>query len=220
MLKKTTFAYDGDFYSLTQRIFDYIVLTVLWLLFCLPIFTLAASTSAFYYTTVKVLRKDRGHLWEEFWRSFKMNLRDGLFFSILFFALAWVLSFNLGYAPEISRGDFGIFLIVFYTILACLVAAIATYSLAALSRFNMGFAWLLKLGIYMTFRYFFRTLGIIAILAATYFIICLLPFMIFFLPTGMMLGISYLMEPALFKHTPTPEDPKELEYKWYYENEA
>lgn len=217
MAKRSTFAYDGDFYTLTQRIFDYIMLTVLWLLFCLPIFTLAASTSAFYYTTVKVLRRDRGHLWEEFWHSFKMNLREGLFFSILFFALAWVLSFNIGYSSEINSGDFGIFLLVFYTILACLVAAIATYSLASLSRFNMGFAWLLKIGIYMTFRYFFRTLGIILILVVSYFVISILPFMIFFVPTGTMLGISYLMEPVLLKHTPEPEDEKEAEYKWYRE---
>jgi uncharacterized membrane protein YesL len=188
-------------------------LNILWLLFCIPVITIGASTTAFYYTGVKVLRRERGHIVAEFWRSFKLNFATGTKLWLLFAVLLLILGINRNIAPDIENGYFGLFLVCFYTALALLVLAAALYSFAALSRFNMDMLWLLKLGLYMTFRYFHYTLAILGIFGVTFLIIHYLPLFILGLPCLSLISISYVMEKVLCRHMPKQEDGE----KWYNE---
>ena len=57
------------------RIFDCMCLSVLWILFSVPIITMGASSAAMYLTVVKYIRKDEGYLWKTFWGAFRENLK-------------------------------------------------------------------------------------------------------------------------------------------------
>jgi uncharacterized membrane protein YesL len=212
--RKKTPLFEHGLHLYLEKVFDGITLNILWLLFCIPVITIGASTTAFYYTGVKVLRRERGHLAAEFWRSFKLNFVKGTQLWVIFAVLLLILGINRNIAPDIQDGYFGLFLVCLYTALTLLVLAAALYSFAALSRFNMNTLWILKVGLYMTFRYFNYTLAILAVFGLTVLIIHYLPLFVLGLPCFSLIAISYLMEKVLRRHTPKQED----EVKWYLED--
>lgn len=59
------------------RLFDLILLNVLWLLCSLPVVTLGASTTALYSVTLKMAGKEEGYIAKDFFTAFKQNLKKG-----------------------------------------------------------------------------------------------------------------------------------------------
>jgi uncharacterized membrane protein YesL len=210
--RKKSRLFEPGLQSYLEKIFDGITLNLLWLLFCVPVITIGASTTAFYYTGVKVLRRERGHPAAEFWRSFRLNFVKGTQLWLIFAVLLLILGINQNIAPDIEGGYFGLFLVCFYTALRFLVLAAALYSFAALSRFNMNTLWILKIGLYMTFRYFHYTLVILAVFGATFLVVHYLPLFVLIIPCPSLIAISYVMEKALRRHTPQEDGDK-----WYNE---
>ncbi|NLM14276.1 MAG: YesL family protein, partial [Clostridiaceae bacterium] len=47
--------YDGPFMRLWEQVLGYIYLTLVWLVFCIPLVTIGAATSAFYGTARRYL---------------------------------------------------------------------------------------------------------------------------------------------------------------------
>lgn len=69
---------DNKVFSVILRIVDTIVLSVLWMVCSLPIFTIGTSTTAFYYAFQKSVRNRRGYAWQCFFHSFKSNFKQTL----------------------------------------------------------------------------------------------------------------------------------------------
>lgn len=69
------FSIDSPVMRVLIKFFDCICVSILWLLFSLPIVTVGAASAALYTTVYKYLRRDEGHLWETYWTAFKGNLR-------------------------------------------------------------------------------------------------------------------------------------------------
>lgn len=69
---------------------DVVLLNLLWLLFCIPIVTIGASTTAMYRVCFKVMRGE-GKIFQEFWLSFKQNMKQAtaiwLIVVLIFFAI-------------------------------------------------------------------------------------------------------------------------------------
>jgi len=72
----TIFGYDGKYVKVIDKIFNTIVLSLFWLIGCLPIITIGVSTTAMYYTAVKVIKKEEGYVLEQFLKSYRRNLKD------------------------------------------------------------------------------------------------------------------------------------------------
>ena len=78
------FNYDSPFWSFMSRVADLVILNLLWLLFCIPVFTIGASTAAMYRVTLNMVRGEGGGVIRSFWASFKLNFKQGvLLFLIL-----------------------------------------------------------------------------------------------------------------------------------------
>ena len=73
---ESLFNFDNKIFRILRKFCEMIYLSLLWLLFSLPIITIGASTTALYYATNKSLFHDRGYVWNEFWDSFKSNFKQ------------------------------------------------------------------------------------------------------------------------------------------------
>ena len=69
------FSTDGPLFEGMAYIINIIYVSVLWILFSIPIITIGASSTALYYTVTKVIRHGRSYIFREFWQSFKSNLK-------------------------------------------------------------------------------------------------------------------------------------------------
>lgn len=54
-----------------SRVADCLFLSVLWLVFSLPVITIGASSTALYTTVYRYIRRGEGYLWRTFWEAFK-----------------------------------------------------------------------------------------------------------------------------------------------------
>lgn len=60
------------FYRKTGR--SDLLLNLLWLICCIPVFTAGAATTAVYYVTLKLVRDDDGSTIKSFFHSFTLEL--------------------------------------------------------------------------------------------------------------------------------------------------
>lgn len=70
------FNYDNGIMQTLSKIFDCICANFLWLLCCIPIFTIGASSAAYYYAYNKAIRQKRSYACKEFFRGLKENFKQ------------------------------------------------------------------------------------------------------------------------------------------------
>ena len=86
------FSYDNPFIRGINKVVDFACLALLWGIFSIPVITLGTSTTAFYYTFNKVIRKDNGYLWKSFWHAFKANFKQS---TLLFLIQIVIYAFSI-----------------------------------------------------------------------------------------------------------------------------
>lgn len=214
------FNMDNGLFSFLGKLWDVILLSFLWLILCIPIVTIGPANTALYYTTVKVIRRDRGYLFREFFKSFRLNFVRGAALGIMFTVIFVILGFDMlmSYTTT-GTGDHGSLLFGVYIAITFIAACISSYAFPILSRFDMTVKQILKLAAFMSVKHLLTTIGMILITAAgvvavNYFII-----LIFVAPALTTLANSLLLERVLKKYMPKSEGPGEETGKdeWYLE---
>ncbi|MBR3772031.1 MAG: DUF624 domain-containing protein [Clostridium sp.] len=210
------FNMDNPVMRFLGKTFDVMVLCLLWAIFSIPIITIGASTTALYYTTVKVIRRDRGYILKEFWKSFRMNFLQATICWLIVVGGTALFCMNLKFACGIE-GDMGTLLMLIYGFLGILVLGCGAYIFPVLSRFTMKTIQLLKTCVFLFFKYIPRSILLLLIVAVTVFLLYIMPGVIFILPASAALVFSFVMEPILKIYTPHEEDGEEKKDEWYLE---
>jgi len=89
------FNLDGPFYRFGSVLWDIMALSLLWILFSLPVFTIGASTTALYYVMTKRVSKKEGYITRDFWRSFICNFKQSTLIWLLGAAGVLLIVFNI-----------------------------------------------------------------------------------------------------------------------------
>lgn len=77
------FNIDNPVMQFISKIFDLVVLNLLFILFSIPVITMGASLSALYYVSLKILRGEDPYIWQNFFKAFRQNFRQS--------TLIWIL---------------------------------------------------------------------------------------------------------------------------------
>ena len=207
-----------------SKLFDIGWLSLIYVVFCVPLVTIGAATTSLYYVSAKVLRKDRGYVWSEFWHSFKLNFKPETLMCLIFAAIYGLLYLNL--TTFNTSNAAGGYLVGAYIALAFIVTCVAGYAFCLLSRFNMNVRGILRYALYMSFRHFLHTLCFLAILFAAGFGIYAgfrvqLPILLLFVPGLGSFLYTFPMEHLLKKYMPKQEkrytENGEEIVEWYEE---
>lgn len=70
------FGYDSKLMSALTKVMDTLLLGLLWFACSIPIITIGATSTAFYYAYHKAVRQRRGYAWQEFFQAFKNNFKQ------------------------------------------------------------------------------------------------------------------------------------------------
>ncbi len=89
------FNYDNKFFQAIGKLVDCFYISVLWIVFSLPVITIGASTTAMYYAVNKVLRGNRGYVWRSFWDSFKSNFKQSTILWLICLAAGIILGIDI-----------------------------------------------------------------------------------------------------------------------------
>ena len=110
-----------------SKIFDIGWLTLIYLVFCIPIVTVGAATTSLYYVSAKVLRHNRSYVWREFWHSFKTNFLQSTIAWVVTAIIVVLLWLNMNIVAE-TGGEKGGYLIGAYYALLFIILCITLNS--------------------------------------------------------------------------------------------
>ena len=71
MRNKVILGSDSKMMSFLSRIFDLIILNILFVLCSLPVITIGSSLTALYSVTLKMVRNEESYIFRSFFKSFK-----------------------------------------------------------------------------------------------------------------------------------------------------
>jgi uncharacterized membrane protein YesL len=213
-----------------SKIFDIGWLSLLYLLFCIPIVTFGAATTSLYYVSAKVLRHNRSYVWREFWSSFKENFAQStivwLIMAVLYLLLAWNIQV-MGFTDEATASNpYGGYLSGAYLALGVIITCVGSYVFPLISRFRMKLTQILRFSLYCAFRHFLHTLVLLAILVLAGFGLYAAFFTQIVLITLVVPGLAgflytFPMEHIMKKYMPKEEKQYDSEgtemTKWYNE---
>ena len=205
------FSYDGGFYTYTSKIFDMLLLNLLWLIGCIPVITAGASFSALYFVTVHSVRGDEKGVFKEFWRVWKRDFKDSLPVWLIALAMYFVLFLNLGILREQEPKLIWLFFIVFFVLVLAFLTVFCCYFFPALSTFQMPKKWLLRFSFYAEIKHLPLSLILGAMFAGMYFAMMAVPWLIVVFPSVFALFSSFIIEPVFAKHKDENQDENQID---------
>ena len=162
---------ERPFWRFFGALGDFFILTVYWLIGSLPIVTIGVSTTALFYVCLKKRRNEEGTLWRMFKKSYRENLKQGVFLWLLyvFIALdACIIGYMLIQSGRCALADFqsgGRFYIAL-AVVELIYISVMLYSAALLSLFRQTTGQLIVSAIGLAFNQLPSTILFLLILAA------------------------------------------------------
>lgn len=173
------------------------------------------TSTAFYYTMVKVIRRERSYLFKEFFRSFKLNFKQGYIIGMVYVVLAVIAYFDFTYALDIAKEGEKMGSMMFGAFLVLTLFAVFSiiYIFPLLSRFTVTTFNLIKWSFFMSIRHIGWTLVLTVLFAGSAFLlwgsISYMPPLVVFIPGIYTLVASFPMEHIFKKYMPVEETPDE-----------
>lgn len=157
---------DSKFSQIMGKVFDYLKLGLLFLLFSIPVVTAGVAATAAMFVGMKIVRGEAPKLWKPFWESFRQNFRQATAATMILLTLAAILGFDWyqlfqmdsTMPVRIARG------LVFLAALAAAMTAL--YIFPVLARFEVTGRQLVRNAVTFALTNFTNNLLILAIILA------------------------------------------------------
>lgn len=197
--------YDSPLGQVIIKITEFICLMMMWCICSVPIITMGASTTAFYYSFNKSIRRDEGHFWKSFWHSFKLNFKQATLLGVIQAVVIAVLLCNC-YAVLIFRGSYVPEIMAWILIAISVVVLMWTiYWLPYISKFDNSVKNVLKNSIILLIRNLHWTLLLIVFLVVAAVLIASTTVGIFIVP-AIYLALNSIVFEKIFEKYISPEE--------------
>lgn len=195
---------NNFFFRWCGKIFDTVLLSVLWIFLCLPVVTMGPATAALYYTSVKCLRRDEGEPYRNFFHAFKENFKVGAISGVIVAALLGVLwlSWRVLTLSELTAA--GTVVRVAFRVALVVPLGLVCWLFPVLSRFTLGVGGLFRTALALAIKHLPSTI-LLVLLNALAVVFCLnywLP--VAFVPVLSALMSSLLLERVFKKYIAPP----------------
>lgn len=200
---------DNPFWQGMSRIFDAVELNILWLLCCIPIFTIGPSTTAFYYAMINLVRGEEGYVHQDFFRSFRRNFKQSTLVGLLLTALGAFLAVDIYIARTSGKGIYT-FMMVFFFIIFVFWSFITLYTFPLLAKFENSTKNTLIRAFTLSVQNFPQTLMMLFVVVLAVWLIHLMPGLVFVAP-GLVCEFHSTLLASIFRPwLPKPgEEPEE-----------
>jgi len=204
------FSIDSPLMQGLNKIINCAYLSLLWLIFSIPLVTIGASTTALYYTTNKVIRNNRGYVFQQFWHSFKTSFKQSTIIWLIYVVIALVLYYDGEIMLVLTENSgFGTTANLFFKAMLILISTWLVYVLAYIARFEAPLKTIAKNAAFMAIRHLPKTLLIMLIFAVVAFAVWFMPILIIIMPTLGAWIISYFMEKTFAQYMSDEDRQKE-----------
>lgn len=197
------FDYDSWFWRLLSRISDYFLLSLLWMVFSIPIVTMPAASIALYDSVSRCIHGNQGGTYKRFVRTFWAELKRSLLLALLWTLIAAALTYcYLLLRQAAEAGSISSLVVTVYFFSLLLPIAVFCWITAVESRFVYGFGQLHKVAIIFTFAHFPQTLAVTALFVVSLLLCGWIPYLLVILPCVTAHLQSLFIEKVFVKYMP------------------
>ncbi|MCI5648070.1 MAG: YesL family protein [Fusicatenibacter sp.] len=155
------FSLDSKFSQVMGRVFDLMILNILFIVTSIPIFTIGASFTAMYYVTLKMAKNEDTYTARSYLKSFRQNFKQATAIWLILFAVLIILCLDL-YLVVNMTGNITYLRYVFIVLLL-VEGMILSYVFPVLSKFDNTVRQTIKNSVLMSIRHLPWTLLILLI---------------------------------------------------------
>lgn len=153
---------NSKFMQFLSRFADIVVLNVVFLLTCLPVFTIGAALTAMYDTVFRMDTEREEKLLRTYWGSLKRNFRQGTVIWLLLLLFGAASCVNMAQFSDIG-GTLGYVLFLFAMLVLIVALLVLSYAFPLLSQFRNSTLGTLKNALLLSIAHLPRSLLILGI---------------------------------------------------------
>ena len=174
------FNWDNIVFQMLGKLVDCVWVSILWVICCIPVFTIGASTTALYYTVHKSIRGNRGYTTSNFFGAFRDNFKAATLPYLIWLAVMIVLG--------------------------CDVAIMwSAFLFPYIARFENTVKQTLKNAFLLMIRHLPWALLLLVILVASVLSVYIIPVLLVVIPAVASIVFDFILE-RLFRRYMSPED--------------
>lgn len=152
---------DSKFMAFLSRVADLMILNLLYVICCLPIFTIGSATTALYTICFRFGTTRESGVVKPFFQAFRDNFKQSTVLWLLFLPVAALLIFNL--IITFNMETLARYLFVFFALLLTIVLFAAAYAFPLLSQFNNSSKQVIHNAFLLSIGYFPKSILITAV---------------------------------------------------------
>ncbi len=202
------FSLDGKFFTFMSKVADLIILNIIYCLCCIPIITIGPATTALYYVTLKMVKNEESYIIKSFFKSFKLNFKQGAAIGLLLMAAAGIIVGDI-YIMLSWNAKYKFILIVIFIFLLVVWMFITIYIFPLLATFENTVKQTLKNSLLMSIRHLPYTVLMFILTVISYllvgFIVQLMPFW-FLIGFALLAYVNSIFLGKIFKLYMPPEE--------------
>ena len=200
------FGMDSPLMGGLMKIGDLICLSVFWLVFSLPVFTIGASSTALYAAVHRCLRRGEAGVWQKFWNAFRENFKRSTLAWLVELLVLAVLALDAAVFRSIRLSGGAMGKLYWAALFVEAVALTWTAFVAAYAaRFNGTVGEILRFGLVLLRLHPLKALGVMLPILAGLAVCLMVPFMLLFAPATVCWICSFSLEQVFRLHM-QPED--------------
>ena len=209
------FNYDNPVWRFIGKLWDVLVVNILWIICSIPVVTAGASTTAMYYVTLKLARDEDGYTIRSFFKSFKENFKQATAIWLIFLLTGMLLAFDVYYFIKMAApSSLRTIMISVFVAMIFIWSAMFTYVFPLQARFYNPVKRTIFNSFFMSIRHMFHTIGMLAVDAAILFL------SVTYIPQLSIFGValvaffnSYMLNSVFSKYMPKEQKPADMEQK-------
>lgn len=207
-------SYDSKFSQVIRLGWKMVLLSLLWVILSLPVFTVGIATTALYYTIIQNVTREKYNMFQVFFHAVKENFKKSLLSGALLAGLALLFAMEFRYCRALLRqGEaIGQMYLVFGVFFA-LSLLLAVYTFSYQARFQVGVGAAFHDALLLMLSHFGTTLCIAAYLLIAVLAVLTFPVTILASPMICMWMISRKLE-KLFFRVMREEDRNREQAQW------
>lgn len=199
------FNMDNPLFRFMNRIADMIVLNVIFLVSCVPIFTIGPALTALYYVAINTWGREDGYIFKMYIKSFKENFKQSTVMWLILLAVGTILSVDVWYwVSQWKATGTGIYkpLTVVSVVMLMVYLMIFTFVWPLLAKFSNSNRGTIKNALAMVLTHVPETILIWAIFALVALIVYMVSFAriaVFFIGVSLIAYLQALVFRHIFK---------------------
>lgn len=177
------FNYNNPVIVFMVKVANMIIVSLYWVICCLPVVTVLPACAALYHTVSKVIFGNGNGVTKDFFSAFKAALRPGVALTLLLEVVGALVAFGIYTGLQIwDAGMFGTVYMAAGILIGFICLTSLVYVAPTLSRFEGGISVILRLSVYFAMKNQLRSAWYVILLGLAFWSVEFFPLLLLVMP--------------------------------------